>query len=196
MKQSIILASDKWQLTTDEAEKLGSYYEQMSHFVAFIKQFRLKYGVRPQNVYLEYKIGISRDFRITKFYDNTGLFRGALDLTLITNRGDAIVIDHKSGKQKELSAYEDQCKAYCILALAFRPELRGVQTAINFVQTDQLAWNPHVTADTIRKEYHPWLLDYLDKATVGLQSPPTPQEGWWCGWCEYKPICPNFPKKP
>jgi hypothetical protein len=196
VKKAFPIAIDQGELTTDEAEKVMSYYDQVDRFVKRIAAFKEKNGVKPQNVLIEYKIGMTQDFKSCQFFDNAGLFRGVLDFTMLTAQGDAVVIDHKSGKQKEMKHYEDQCKAYCILALAFRPELKGVQTAINFVQTDQLLWNPRVTAETIRNEYHPWLVKFLTESCAGLQKPPEPQEGWWCGWCGYKNThCPKFAKK-
>ena len=194
VKQAFQFAIDKGELTTDETEKVMSFYEQVARFVTFIERFKAKHGVKPQNVLIEYKIGMSPEFKNVQFFDKKGLFRGVLDFAMLTGHGDAVVIDHKSGKQKEMSMYEDQCKAYCVLALAMRPELKGVQTAINFVQTDQLVWNPRVTAETIRNEYHPWLVKFLTDSCAGLQKPPEAKEGWWCGWCGYKGSCPNFNK--
>ena len=194
VKDAFRFAIDQGEMTNDEAETVMSFYDQVARFVAFIGRFKLKHGVKPQNVLIEYKIGMSENFKSIQFYDKTGLFRGVLDFTMITGHGDAVVIDHKSGKQKEMSMYEDQCKAYCVLALALRPELKGVQTAINFVQTDQLLWNPRVSAETIRNEYHPWLIKFLTASCAGLQAPPEPREGWWCDWCGYKGICPKFNK--
>lgn len=195
VKQAFQFAIDQAELTNDEAEKVMSYFDQVARFTAFIERFKVKHGVKPQNVMIEYKIGISPEFRNVQFFDKTGLFRGVLDFTMLTAKGDAVIIDHKSGKQKALSEYEDQCKAYCVLALAFRPELHGVQTGINFVQTDKLEWNKWVSAETIRNEYHPWLVKFLTESCSGLQKPPTATKGWWCDWCGYKAFCPEFKKK-
>jgi hypothetical protein len=195
-KKAFQFAIDQGELTTDETEKVMSFYDQVDRFVKYIARFKEKHGVKPQNVMIEYRINMLPNGRCVQFYDNSGLFRGVLDFMMLTGQGDAVVIDHKSGKQKEMAHYADQCKAYCVLALAFRPELRGVQTAINFVQTDKLEWNPRVTAETIRNEYHPWLVKFLTDSCSGLLNPPTPQKGWWCDWCGFKnTVCPAFAKK-
>ena len=195
VKDSFMFAIDQGELTTDEAEKVMSFYEQVRRFVEYINKFKAKHGVRPQNVLIEHRIGMSPEFKNVHFFEKTGLFRGVLDFMMLTGHGDAVVIDHKSGKQKEIKHYEDQCKAYCVLALAWRPELKGVQTAINFVQTDKLEWNPRVTAETIRNEYYPWLVKFLADSCTGLLADPAPQEGWWCDWCGYRGQCPAKKKK-
>jgi hypothetical protein len=196
VKKAFQFAIDKGELTSNETEKVMSFFDQVTRFVGFIDRFKVKHGVKPQNVFIEYKIGLTPTFKNITFFDNSGLFRGVLDFMMITAHGDAVVIDHKSGKQKEMAHYEDQCKAYCVLALALRPELKGVQTAINFVQTDQLEWNKRIPAETIRNEYHPWLVKFLTESSADLLKPPEPKEGWWCGWCGYKNThCPKFAKK-
>jgi hypothetical protein len=195
---AIDMATNQGVLTINEEEELKSYYEAMDHFVKRIAAFRKKHHVLPQNVILERKTGMTYDYKPTAFYDDDGFFRGAIDFLLITPSGDALIVDHKSGKQKELSSYSDQCKGYCVLALAMRPEIKNFQTGINFVKTDQLQWNPSVSAKTVREEYRPWLTQFLAESCAKLQvdAPPTPCEGWWCNYCDYRPLCPAVTKKP
>lgn len=194
VKDAFKFAIDQGELTANETERVLSFYDQVERFTAKMLRFRAKHGVVPQNVMIELRIGMSSEFKNVHFFEKTGLFRGVLDYMLFTKQGDAVVIDHKSGKQKEMSMFADQCRAYCVLALAYRPELKGVQTAINFVQTDQLEWNPRVSADTIRNEYYPWLVKFLSDSAKGLEKPPEPTQGWWCEWCGFKGICPKFKK--
>jgi len=195
-KEAFMFARDHLELTTNENEQLQSFYSQVEAFVARMAAFKLRHGVKPQNVFLEHKIGVAPDFKHVPFFEKTGLFRGVVDFAMLTANNDMVVIDHKSGKQKDMKEYEDQCKAYCILSLALFPGIKGVQTAINFVQTDQLIWNPRVPAEVIRNEYQPWLVKYLIESCDKLLTPPEPTEGWYCSWCGYKPICPKFAKPP
>ena len=192
VKQAFTFAIDQSELTTEEVEKVQSFYEQVDKFVKRMDGFKARYGVKPQNVFLEHKVGVAADFTHRQFFDKSALFRGVMDYALLTANNDMVIIDHKSGKQKDMKEYADQCKAYCILALALFPDLKGVQTAINFIQTDKLEWNPRVTAETIRNEYQPWLVNYLINSCDGLLRPPEPTKGWFCNWCGYKPICPKF----
>lgn len=194
VKKAFTFAQDQSELTTDETEKLWSYYDQVDRFVKKMERFKARHGVKPQNVFLEHKIGVTTDFKFTQFFDKKSLFRGVIDFGLLTANNDMVIIDHKSGKQKDMKEYADQCKAYCILALALFPELKGVQTAINFIQTDKLEWNPRVTAEEIRTGYQPWLVNHLVNSCTNLLAPPVAKKGWYCDWCGYKPICPEFAK--
>lgn len=182
-------AIDQCGLTTNEAEEVMSFYDQVDRFVKKMLAFQKTHGVLPQNRYIERRWALKADFTKTDFFDKTGFFRGVVDFGMLTAANDLVIIDHKSGKQKPLEEYAAQFKSYCLMALAMIPSLRGVQTAVNFVQTDQLVWNKYVTAEVITKEYRPWLVDYLTKSCAGLLKPPIAIKGWYCDYCGYKPIC-------
>jgi len=187
-------AADKLELTSNERDELQTFYEQVEKFVKRIEQFKLKRNIHPANVLIERQLGVTTEFKPSPFFGKGVFFRGVVDFAMLTPTNELIIIDHKSGKQKELSYYEAQFKAYCIMGMAVYPQIRGVQTAVNFIATDKLEWAPFVSAETIRTEYWPWLIQYLTKACEKLitEPTPTPTKGWYCSWCGYKPICPLF----
>ena len=183
------------ELTETETEQLLAFRMQVSAFVAKMHKFKLQHGVRE--TLLEAKMALKPDFTSTAFFDKTGFLRGVIDYAMITADGYAIIIDHKSGKQKELKEYDTQMRTYCLMILAKYPQLKGVQTAINFVMTDQLLWNKMVLADEIREKYQPWLVDYMIKTCKPLLLPPAATQSWACQWCAYgpkaaNPVCPLF----
>lgn len=193
IKQAFLHAADEGELTSDEVEELETFHDQILRFTAKMVRFNAKHGVRPQNVMLEHRWGMTfPDLKKVDFFDNAGFMRGGLDYAVITNKNDMVIIDHKSGREKDLAYFETQLRIYALLALARFPTIRGVQTAINFTQTDNLVWNAHVKAATIREEYVPWLLEHMIKACQGLLEPVAPAQGWYCQWCEYKSVCPAF----
>jgi hypothetical protein len=189
---AFIHAADQCELTTNERDELKTFYDQVDRFTKRMKSFQKKHGVLPQNRFIERKWAIKPDFSGTDFFDKKGFFRGVVDFAMLTARKDLIIIDHKSGKEKDLKEYETQFKTYCLMAVAKMPEINGVQTAINFTMTDQLKWNKWVSKAQIIEEYRPWLIDYITKACDGLLQAPAPVKGWYCSWCGYKPICTLF----
>jgi len=192
LKQAFQHAIDQGELTTNEIDELKSFYDQIDRFVKKMVAFQKKHGVIPQNRMLERKWAIKPDFTSTEFFDKKGFFRGVLDFAMLTASKDLIIIDHKSGKEKDIKEYEAQFKSYCLMAVAKLPEIRGVQTAINFTLTDSFPWNPFVSRQTIIDEYRPWMIDYLTRVTTGLLKPPEPIKGWFCDYCGYKSICTAF----
>jgi len=191
-KMSFLMATDEGELTTDEIDQVQAFWDQVTRFKKRMDNWKRGNGVLPQNVFLERKWGLSVDFKKTEFFGNGVFFRGVVDYGLRTAKNDMVIIDHKSGGQKPLKYYENQFKGYALLALARYPDIEGVQTAINFIADDVLEWGGYVTAEVIRNEYQPWLLDHLIKSTVGLDSPPKPLKNWSCNWCGYRSLCPLF----
>lgn len=192
LKTAFLHAQDQCELTHDEIERMLTFRDQIERFVRRMVGFRMQHGVLPQNVFIEKKWGLTADFTGAGFFDKTVFFRGVVDYALLTAKNDLIIIDHKSGKEKDLSHYENQFRSYALMALAQVPNLRGVQTAINFVMSDNLVWNKYTKAETIREVYQPWLVEHMTKACEGLLAPPAPTKGWWCNWCGFKPMCSAF----
>lgn len=185
-------AIDQGELTTNEAEEVMTFFDQVDRFVKKMTAFQAKHGVLPQNRYIEKRWALKPDFTGTEFFDKKGFFRGVVDFAMLTARNDLIIIDHKSGNEKPISEYDAQFRTYCLMAVAKIPNLRGVQTAINFTKTDHLVWNPYVKAEAVTSEYRPWLVEYITKCCDGLLRAPVAVKGWYCDYCGYKPICTVF----
>jgi hypothetical protein len=187
-KKSFMIAGDNEGLTTDELDQLNGFWDQVERFNKSMNAFKRDHKVKE--TFIERRWGVLPDFKGCEFFDKKGLFRGVLDYGMLTARGDMVIVDHKSGKEKDLSYYDKQFRGYAIMALAKNPSIKGVQTAINFIATDNMPWNPYITAEQIRDEYNPWLIKYLTESAVGLTKDPVGKEGWWCNWCSFRSICP------
>lgn len=192
VRTALLHAADRSELTTNEIEKLEAFHDQVVRFVELMDRFKKQHGVKPQHVMRERKWGLTREFKRTGFFDKDVFFRGVVDYALLTARNDLIIIDHKSGKDKPLEYYEPQFRAYCLMALAEMPGIRGVQTAINAIFSDRLDWNKFKSREVIQNEYQPWLIKYLSDASIGLIEEPKPNVGKHCGFCGYQPLCPAF----
>ena len=194
-------------LTHDEIEQVRTYFDQIVAFVTKMDERKKKFESRM--TVQECQWGIGPAFQSTPFFDpwpekpkpgeppppvkHAVFFRGVVDYAMFTKSQHLIIFDHKSGKVKPLDRTASQCKAYCVMAVVQNPELKGVQTAINYIMHNEEPWNPHVTSAVIRSEYFPWLLNFVMENGRNLLLPePRPQKGWWCSWCGYRPICPKF----
>lgn len=190
VRRAMEYAAQRGGLTSVEEEKLMGFKDQVARFTERMERMRVKFKVPDSAVYIERKWAFDTNFKKADYWDKHTLFRGSVDYGVLTGANDLIIIDHKSGKEKDIATYEPQLRSYCVMALANNPSIRGVQTAINFIQTDNLVWNKWVSADTIRDEYQPWLAEHLIASCKGLLAAPAASKGWWCEWCGYKPTCP------
>lgn len=192
-KKAFLIAGDNSELTTDELETLQTFWDQVTRFKRWVDSFKKKQGVGK--VYIEQKWAVRPDFTGTEFFDRGGFMRGVVDFAMLTAKNDLIIIDHKSGKVKDIEQHATQLKTYAIMALAMMPDIRGVQSAINYVMHDKMDWAKYIPASVIREEYQPWLIEHLTQACEKLLVPPKAAKGWYCDWCPYKPICPLFKKE-
>lgn len=195
-------------LTHDEIEQVRLFFDQIVRFVAKMDDRKKRFGSRM--TFQERQWGVSPTFTPTPFFDpyqpkpkdgeppppvkHQVFFRGVVDYGMFTQSQHMIIIDHKSGKVKPLDKTAAQCKAYCVMAVVQHPELKGVQTAINYIMHNEEPWNPHVSTSVIRQEYFPWLINFVleNGRNLLLAEPrPKPSQAWVCNWCGYKPICPK-----
>lgn len=190
LKEAMIKAAVDENLTSTETEDLRSLGHNIKNFIERLGTFKKKKGVNEQHV--EKKFGLTRGMRPTKFFGKSVFFRGVWDLCLISEDSSKkylIVIDHKSGRTKDLSYYTDQLKLYSLAGIHLFPDIAGVQSAIHFIPDENIVWSTYNTAAIIRKLYYPWYIDLLNKAAAGVPSKRA-QKCWLCPFCEFHGECP------
>lgn len=194
-REALQLAEHNGELTSDEYEALLTRRDGMESFVVRIEAFRKKQGISQRGVLTEKELAVRVDFSATGYKSADAFLRGSIDLALVTPRGELIIIDHKSGVEKPIEEHDLQCRAYAVFAVANMPFIRSVQTAIHYTQSGKLDWNKPYTLDRIRDEFQPWLMKYIERATVGLACEPKPTTGWWCDTrCGFRGECPAYAK--
>ena len=101
-----------------------------------------------------------------------------------------IVIDHKSGDpQDDISKYLIQLNTYALAGIFLYPDIRRVQTALNYIMADNLTWAAARSSDSIRTELIPWFAEFINKAGAAAETE-TAQKGWWCAYCDHTQYCP------
>lgn len=177
------------ELTTSEIEQVNSFAPAVEEFGSFLTRFKNKYGVRA--IYAEKEWAIDANFNACDYSSKTALIRGIIDLVLLLDNGQAVIIDHKSGKKKPVESYSTQLDTYAILALANNPEIKAVQCAIHFMAHEKVEWYVLRRRDDIQSLLHPWLVSLLNKRATGLEGYNPVVKRWTCGWCDFLKVCPE-----
>lgn len=172
-----------------EKETLYGLAENLEFFIGKVKKLNSQHKIHEQ--FTELKMAATPHFGSCNFFNNKGLIRGVLDLVLVLENGYLIIVDHKSGKLKELSNFIKQLDIYAVIAYANFPEIKGVQSALNFVSYDHVLWGPKRTAQQIQQVLQPWLETYLKDCTDNLENFPA-KISKLCGWCDYQERCPEY----
>lgn len=192
LKNAIQRAIAENGLTSGEVEDLRAFEERITHFYERITAFK-----RANNVtktFVEVKWGLRADFTPARFFDDDVFFRGVLDFAMLIDDAQLVIIDHKSGKKKDIEEHQHQINSYLVLAQVNIPTLRSGQGAIHYLSDGAIDWDPRktISVEHVQEHLRPWLINHLSRSCAQLGAPPAPTEGWWCGWCGYKPICPRF----
>lgn len=191
LKEAMIKAAVDENLTSIETEDLRSLGHNIKNFIERLETFKEKKNVNEQHV--EKKFGLTRDMQPTSFFGKNVFFRGVWDLCLISeddsSKKHLVVIDHKSGRTKDLSYYTDQLKLYSLAGIHLFSDIAGVQSAIHFIPDENIVWSTYNSTEIIKKLYYPWYIDLLNKAAADIPSKRA-QKCWLCPFCEYREECP------
>jgi ATP-dependent exoDNAse (exonuclease V) beta subunit len=193
------------ELTTPEIDEVMALTHAIANFQNRIEKYQRSKGVT--DTFVESRFGLRVDLSPTEFWgktipgrvDDRGkpvkdvFFRGVWDLLMLTS-GYAIIIDHKSGvapkDTSDIKAhYAHQLNLYAVAALARFPQILGVQSALHFLQSEEIIWGDMAMSDHIRKELVPWYVEYINKSANAIAAN-TPQKGWYCAFCDYTSVCP------
>jgi hypothetical protein len=177
-------------LTIQELERVRAFIPALTVFIRRFMLYRQKCSIAKP--VLEKKWGVSFDGKPLDFWDNSGFFRGAIDLyAFFEKRPYALLLDHKSGKAKPLTAYEWQFAGYSLLLKAHNPQIEKVQTGINHLFTESIDMSQGLTDVRDVGRLMNALIDYANKQTRTAYNHLQTRPGPLCGWCDYTTICPT-----
>lgn len=192
---------EEFQLSPTELKTAELMLPHVEAFVRKLSGFCAANGVLTR--YREVKLAIRPDGGATSFFDKQGLFRGVIDLALLTDRRTLVIIDHKTGGYKGVKNHVPQLYLYMLLTLAAYPDVDFVQGGIHYLgrPTEFLPAPDHTMRAWSRADVDrvvaPWLPTYMNAAARRLQLVDDGLEkaelSWVCEWCEYanERTCPE-----
>lgn len=196
LQRSILKAATDQQLTTTEADSVIALAHNIVNFRARLDAYRQRN--RVVQTLEEYRFGLTEAGAGTEFFGKGArepFLRGVMDLVLRTDDENIIIIDHKSGSPPQSAAqalahHENQLRIYALVAMYLFPKMRTVQSALHYIQNEQIVWTPErLDANAVRERLLPWYYQYLNEAATASQAN-QPKKGWACAYCEYVPLCP------
>ncbi len=120
---------------------VAPHLENVETFLTKLEKFNNAHGI--VKIQTELKVGVTRDWKKTTFFDPNVFMRGVIDLLLVgTDR--AFIIDHKKGGNSEwgLKNYMDQLNVYKPFTLALYPDIEFVAAGIHFIEEGAVSLEP------------------------------------------------------
>jgi len=188
------------KLNDEEIADAAAMLPRVKTFCLSMQQVAEKRGVTK--FYLEHRAAIGTDFLPRPYAGGGALIRGLMDFGFMTDKNVYVIIDHKTGKPKNLSDYEDQLRIYMLFVMAHHPDAQAVQCGINHTLRAKVDWGDLYTRAHVETRFQPWLDHYLNRLGIKLLSLTDkggkPKVGPLCSWCGFLPpdldkatLCPE-----
>lgn len=199
--------AEEQQLSREELIEVSAKMSPIADFIKRIETFKANNGVVEE--FIEHKLALNERHEACSFFETKDadgnitskpLLRGVVDHAMRTSDDFLIVLDHKSGRKKDIGEHSTQFYAYMALATAAFPWLKGVQAGINYIGEPKVDWFPRFdnrpgawTREEIVRIVFPWLQQFLNRTAVKLSQIDAgnvrPETGWQCLYCGFSSVC-------
>lgn len=149
---------------------------------------KLERNYKIKRVLTELRMGVTKDWEGTGFFDDNVYFRGIIDLVIQLENLDIIIIDHKTGGgEGSIKVYADQLDSYKALFHKGMTPVRGAQAGIHFIRAQDVKMGSYSPVEEIEKKIIARLEWSLEGAVDSIK-----ELGFWkhvrgphCKWCDF-----------
>lgn len=189
---SLQFAAEEFKLTTNEIEELKLYQPAMENFIRKFNHYCTKNGAKE--TLLEKELAVDFEGNKTGYWDKNCFMRGLADvIVLFQNKPYALILDHKTGKVRDMSEYAEQFAVYRMMLKAHYPYLQKIMVGVHWVQGDSIELGAFVEVlnqDTLTSD----VLNICNQLTCNANNFDEMRESKLCGWCDFRYICSAFPE--
>lgn len=188
---SLEAAKDSYTLTSVEFERIESYRMAACNFIDRLGRYKDRHSIKE--VWVEKKMGVNLWGKAVPFFDKSVFFRGIVDLAMFPHEQNyAIVLDHKTGKQRSLKHYEQQFDGYMLLVKAAVPTLAAGKIGIHWVKEDRVELSKLDRNLEDVQPYREQLVGWLNEITANIADFEKTKRSPLCPWCDHQSVCPEF----
>lgn len=194
--RAVMFVLNELDLVTKEQEALEASRPAALRFLSMFNAFRKSRG--KHNLLIEEKIAVSLDGNKCEFFGpkntpNKILLRGVVDVGCVfPEHSLAVIVDHKTGKNKGIAAYANQMACYALLIKANYPNITRYIPAINWVQDSDVELGKEVDVTNIEPLMDK-VVKFMLESTKDIDNSKleTAKVSILCRWCDYRALCPD-----
>lgn len=183
------------QLVTKEIEAVEASRPAATKFAKTFNAFRNSQG--EHDLVVEAQIAAGFNGEKKPYYEkrgatNTLLLRGMIDVGCVfKDKPTAMIIDHKTGKNKGIANHAHQMDCYALLIKANYPHVTKMLPAIHWVQDQLIEHGDPIdltSLDALVEKVVQFMLD----ATIEVDGSnlEKTRTSILCNWCDYYSLCP------
>jgi hypothetical protein len=181
-------------LVSDEIDTVKDMIPAAKKFISQYKGYCQQHGaIIPPHI--EQKLGVDVNGNSVEFFNNAKCFlRGVVDLAVqFRGKNDILIIDHKTGAEKDIEKFSNQFAAYRLLLKAKYPTLESAYVGLNYLAADKVVLLPTPFSLKDPVVLMNEVVQFLNDATTDSHDLNVTRQGPLCDWCEYKNRhCPAF----
>lgn len=152
-----------------------------------------KRGNKVKKIYQELKLGVTRDWKPTKFYADDVWLRGIVDFVVLLENGDVMIIDWKYGPPiiAGIRNYEQQLSSYKPLIHFGLIPIKGATAGVGFIREGDILLGDYTDVEVIERKLKNTIEFNIEGAIESVKTMGKfghiVNSG--CKYCEYAPIC-------
>jgi len=182
---------DEYSLTSNEIERVASMQFAVLDFIERLAVSKRKFNIKQTQV--EQKLAVDIDGNKVGFFNNEkGFLRGVIDLALIAKDPVVILIDHKTGKVRDISYYRRQFEVYMILAKALNPHITRAKYGVHYLQESDTFFAKGTEDISDITPLMEGITKFLNDCTVDTHNFKETRKSRLCDWCDHRAHCPAY----
>jgi hypothetical protein len=172
-------------------EKIEGVEFNITQFYDRIESFKKRHKIKK--IYTELRLGITRDWKPTKFFASDVWMRGVVDFVIILENGDALILDWKYGPPAAagIRNYKQQLDSYKPLINFGLKQIRGATSGVGFIKDGEIILDEFTPSEDIEGKMKNTIEFNVEGAIESVKTAGEFEHrvGSWCKWCEYAPWC-------
>jgi len=179
------LSEEMWTANIETVEY------NITQFKERIDSFKQRHKVKK--VYTELRLGITRDWKATKFFAADVWLRGVVDFVILLDNGDAMILDWKYGPPAAggIRNFKQQLDSYKPLINFGLVPIKGATSGVGFIKDGEIVLDQFTDKEEIEgkmKNLIEWNIEGAIESTKEAKAFEH-RVGNHCKWCEFAPWC-------
>lgn len=172
-------------------ERIESVEFNITQFYDRIEAFKKRHKVKK--IYTELRLGITRDWKPTKFFASDVWMRGVVDFVILLENGDALILDWKYGPPAAagIRNYKQQLDSYKPLINYGLKAIRGATSGVGFIRDGEIILDEFTNHEDIEGKMKNTIEFNVEGAIESVKTAGEFEHkvGNHCKYCEFAPWC-------
>jgi hypothetical protein len=172
-------------------ERIEGVEYNITQFKDRIDNFKKRNKVKK--VYTELRLGVTREWKATKFFAADVWFRGVVDFVIMLDNGDAMILDWKYGPPAAagIRNYKQQLDSYKPMINFGLTPIKGATSGVGFIREGEIILDEFTNKEDIEGKLKNMMEFNVQGAidSVSEDKHFAHRVGNHCKYCEFAPWC-------